>query len=73
MWSQEPDVWKSSRVAERYLCKKCGSTMGMIYMFAPDTIGIAAGTIKKGEVPGPFAHIFLKDKPSWFTIPNDDG
>lgn len=57
----------------------------MVYNDAPDVIGIAAGTIDswgesgsgsgneggRGEVPGPRAHIFLREKAGWFVVPED--
>jgi hypothetical protein len=69
-WIQQPDIMASSTIAKRYFCKDCGSVMGMSYDFQPDEIGITCGTVE-GPVPPPSAHIFLKDKPSWFTVPDD--
>lgn len=72
-WSQQPDVWASSKFAERYYCKQCGSAIGMLYLFQPDRLGIVAGLFdgKEAAKLTPTAHIFLKDKPEWFNVPDD--
>lgn len=72
-WNQNPDIWSSSKLAERYFCKACGSAIGMLYFFDPNRIGITMGLIDGGKdlkLP-PSAHIFLKDKPAWFQVPED--
>lgn len=73
VWTQQPDVYKSSKAAERDYCKECGSTLGMRYLFQPDRVSVALGTVdKEYDVQHPpDHHIFLKDKPSWFSVPDD--
>lgn len=72
-WSTAADVFKSSEIAERDYCKECGSTIGMRYHFQPDSLGVTLGTIDKECNFSKRAsyHIFLKDKPAWFTVPED--
>ena len=45
----------------------------MEYYFQPESLGIALGTVDKecnfSTAPG--CHIFLKDKPAWFKVPDD--
>ena len=72
-WKREPDVWSSSEMAERYMCKECGSSLGMRYHFGTDRIGLTVGTIKEKQQSGfqPTTYIFLKDMPVWFTLGED--
>lgn len=72
-WDREPDIWNASDIAERYSCRQCGSAMGMKYHFGSGTTYIAAGSINEKQQTGlePDCHIFLKDKPAWFTLPDD--
>lgn len=72
-WTQQPDVWSSSEIAERYFCKDCGSTVGMRYFFEPNRFFVTVGLIAGGEASelAPGCHIFLKDKPIWFQLPDD--
>ena len=72
-WTQEPEVWASSDIGERYFCKQCGSTIGMRYFFEPDRFGITVGLLDGGKQLElrPSAHIYLKDKPAWFDVPDD--
>lgn len=72
-WTTPPDVFSSSDDAERDFCKDCGSTIGMRYHFQEDSLGIVLGTIDENcdFVPDTSYHIFVKDKPAWFQIPND--
>jgi hypothetical protein len=47
----------------------------MQYDSEPENIGIPAGTINdgsvKGTLPRPEHHIFLREKASWFEVPDD--
>lgn len=72
-WTTKPDVFKSSNIAERMYCQKCGSTIGMEYYFQPESLGIALGTADNDckFSTAPATHIFLKDKPAWFKVPED--
>jgi hypothetical protein len=72
-WTHDPDVFVSSDIGERDYCKDCGSTLGMRYYFQPYKLAIALGTVdNRCDVSkGPSIHIFLKDKPMWFNVPDD--
>ncbi len=72
-WNREPDIWPSSDIAERLFCKICGSVVGMRYFVEADRVGIAIGLFDKAKElkMAPSAHIFLKDKPGWFQVPDD--
>ncbi len=73
-WTQQPDMWQASNIAERGYCKQCGSAMSMRYFFEADRIGLTLGTVIEAQpaLPPVGAHIFLKDKASYFTL-TDDG
>lgn len=47
----------------------------MEYYADPKTVGVAAGTIDEESVTrqlvGPSNHIFVSEKASWFTLPDD--
>jgi hypothetical protein len=45
----------------------------MLYVFQPDRIAICVGLMDGTAAAKlrPTAHIFLKDKPEWFTVPDD--
>ncbi|ETN40877.1 uncharacterized protein HMPREF1541_05157 [Cyphellophora europaea CBS 101466] len=72
-WSEQPDVFSSSDIAERFHCKNCGSTLGMWYTFRDGKVGIASATLDQdyGVSLAPSKHIFLKDRPTWFQVPDD--
>lgn len=72
-WNVEPDLWKSSKFAERGLCSLCGTSLFMRYYMRPETTGIVYGSIDECKVPldPPVEHIFLNEKPSWFKVPDD--
>ena len=73
-WSHFPESWSCSDIAVRYRCKDCGSALAMMYNHEPSRIGITVGTTNDKTIAGlkPTAYIFLKDKPSWFTLPDDE-
>ncbi|KIV91617.1 hypothetical protein PV10_06135 [Exophiala mesophila] len=72
-WSQQPDMWSISDIAERGFCKVCGSAMSMKYAFGGGKIGVTLGTITAADPPLPPIkdHIFLAEKASWFVLPDD--
>ncbi|KAJ5099841.1 hypothetical protein N7532_006842 [Penicillium argentinense] len=72
-WETEPKEWKSSENATRTFCPRCGSVLTMKVFSMPEEEGLAAGTLDdvKGLVPSLSAHIFLKEKASWFQVPDD--
>ena len=72
-WTTPPDSFKSSENAQRDFCKVCGSSIAMRYHFQEDSLGINLGTLDIGcdFVPETQCHIFVKDKPAWYQIPDD--
>jgi hypothetical protein len=74
-WTVKPTEWQSSDSATRSFCPRCGSTMTMYLDQDPQNTGVAAGTLDddngKSAVLQPVAHIFLKEKASWFEVPDD--
>ena len=45
--------------------------MSMRYHFEPNRIAVTLGTMVEGDLPRLDAHIFLKDKASWFVLADD--
>ena len=71
-WSQQPDKWSCSDIAERGYCKMCGSSMSMTYLFEEDKTAICLGTVVETDHSlQPGAHIFLKDKAPWLVLADD--
>ena len=68
-----PDIYSSSDIAKRFYCQKCGSTLGMTYQNHNHTLGIVLGTFDTecDFNPEVQCHIFQKDKPAWYTVPDD--
>ena len=74
-WAVKPTEWRSSDTAARSFCPRCGSTMTMYLDKDLPSTGVAVGTLDddgKTGVPRPAAHIFLKEKASWFDLPDDE-
>jgi hypothetical protein len=44
----------------------------MRYSFEPDNLSVTCGTITRGNVSAPSQYIFLKDKPVWFDLPENE-
>lgn len=63
--------------AERGFCINCGSAIWMRYLFEPDTLFIAMGTVddieglKLGEDWEPSGNILVEEKAKWFDL--EDG
>jgi len=73
-WTQQPDIWQGSDIAERGFCKTCGSTLSMSYFVNEDRISVALGTLETTSaqsLPPMDAHIFLKDKAPYFVLADD--
>ena len=64
-------------IAIRGSCGKCGSPLFMKYHCRPDGTSIAMGIVDNpgviGKMPQPTAHIFLKEKAEWWSLPDNDG
>lgn len=72
-WTTAPDTFASSDFAARDFCKVCGSTIGMRYHFQEKSLGVTLGSVDKDcdIVPEITCHIFLKDCPAWYQLPDD--
>ena len=72
-WSSPPKQLKFTVFAERTFCKDCGSSMTMQYYLQPERLSVAAGTLDRSTelLPAPKEHIFLREKASWFKVPDD--
>jgi hypothetical protein len=74
VWTQKPDIWSGSDIAERGYCKDCGSSMSMTYLFDKATVAVTLGSVVEAQpaIPRPQKHIFLASKAPWFVM-SDDG
>ncbi|KAI4278188.1 MAG: hypothetical protein LQ337_001202 [Flavoplaca oasis] len=65
----------NSDIAERTICRECGSSITMKYQCDEATIGIAAGTIDEGNLHGnemkATEHIFVEQKAAWHQMAED--
>ena len=70
-----PKLIKTSQVAARSFCDNCGCPMSIQYDPQPGIVSIPPGSIDdssvKGTLPKPSMHVFLKEKASWFDLPED--
>ncbi|EME79328.1 uncharacterized protein MYCFIDRAFT_7410, partial [Pseudocercospora fijiensis CIRAD86] len=63
-------------IATRSCCSTCGGTMSMQYDCYPEKTHLSAGSVVE-DVEGVMKilkagdHIFVADKPAWYTIPED--
>lgn len=62
--------------AERTFCNRCGSPMSMKYHAQPDRFWITLGSVDEESMgnehwPRLKAHIYVKEKPKWCTLPED--
>lgn len=74
-WQTQPTVWRSSEIATRSFCPRCGSCLCMREDRDPESIAMLAGTLDDpgpGKIPSPSVHIFLQEKASWFELPEDE-
>lgn len=66
---------QTSDLAKRSSCSQCGTPLFMQYHCIPDTVSVGAGTVEEEslteKLSGRTNHIFVAEKASWFTIPND--
>jgi hypothetical protein len=72
-WSQQPDIWQASDLAERGHCKVCGTSMSMRYFLNKNRISVTLGSITTAApaLPRLEAHIFLQDKAPYFVLAED--
>lgn len=74
-WKGPIGTYTVSELATRSMCKTCGASLSIQYHCYPDKTHVAAGTVVKGaeKLPKVGVHIFVKEVPSWYSIPSDDG
>jgi ubiquinone/menaquinone biosynthesis C-methylase UbiE len=68
-----------SSYAERGFCGNCGSTLTMSYHVDQTTVWLAMGSMDEDksqpgileEAQKSMMHVFTKESPSWYEIPND--
>jgi hypothetical protein len=64
-----------SNLATRWFCTGCGAPIKMIYDSQPTDLSLLMSTVDldtfKGTMPKIKQHIFLKEKASWFVLPDD--
>ncbi len=56
---------------QRSFCSRCGSNIATFFTDAPETIGLALGTLDTPYDQGPEFHVFTSDKASWHQITDD--
>ncbi|EMC94489.1 hypothetical protein BAUCODRAFT_549812 [Baudoinia panamericana UAMH 10762] len=73
-WSGQLHTFTVNDLAARSCCGECGSTMTMQYHCFPDRTHVAAGSVTEGGdgLPQVEMHIFTKNKPVWYSIPDDN-
>lgn len=74
-WTNDtpPDIWKSTDTAERGHCNICGSAISMQFFCSQDSLFLATSSLDWTLYPLPSLgdHIFVDEKPSWYTLPDD--
>ena len=65
-FSGEPTVaYRSSEIAVRGFCGRCGSPVTFVYDAEPDEIWFSVGSLDDAEAVRPRANWYLPDKLSW--------
>ncbi|EAW12616.1 GFA family protein [Aspergillus clavatus NRRL 1] len=75
VWNTEPTFRRSSDVASRGFCPKCGASMAMKYDYESGHLSVTTGTIDetlRSEIPKPSRHLFVREKAAWFDLPDDE-
>ncbi|KAF2434749.1 hypothetical protein EJ08DRAFT_730456 [Tothia fuscella] len=76
-FSTPPKEISISPNATRGFCDQCGSTLTMVYKAEPENVGVAMGSLdEEGSERVDWRglrlkHIYVRDPPGWFEIPND--
>ncbi|KAL2864844.1 GFA family protein [Aspergillus lucknowensis] len=64
-----------SKYATRTACRECHAPISMTYHVKPHEVGLCAVTINEKEsamtLPEVQRHIFVQEKPAWYTISDD--
>ena len=64
--------YRSSDIASRVFCGRCGSTLLFVDHERPEILGLALGVLDEEPGSAPVQHIFYSDRPAW-SGPYDDG
>lgn len=67
---------KLSKYADRGFCGECGSSMTMVYVKRQEVVYLSVGSIdeegsEEGFYGGPNRHIYTRECPKWFKLPED--
>lgn len=65
-------TYRSSDIAERVFCGRCGSTLLYVSLDHAELPALALGVLDDAPETLPEAHIFYADRPAW-SGPYDDG
>lgn len=60
--------FRSSDDVERLFCRRCGSTLQVLFRSEPDVLYLALGTVDGDPGVRPEAHIFAGSKAPWYEI-----
>jgi hypothetical protein len=67
----EPRVYPSSNVGERWFCALCGAQFAMRDFRAPDDIEIAVASLDDPAAVAPGFHIWISSQVPWFETKDD--
>ena len=72
-WSGPITTYHSSSIATRTFCAKCGSNLTIQYACYPDKTHVAYALVRRSdwEAPRVGVHIFVRDVPGWYGVPED--
>jgi hypothetical protein len=66
-WEEgSPSRYRSSDLAERWFCGRCGSSIAIHADYQPDTIDIALTTLDDPDAVQPGFHIWTASRVEWF-------
>jgi len=63
--------YRSSANVTRTFCGSCGSRLQFISDSAPESFGLAVGTLDDDPIARPKMHIFVGSKAPWFEIADE--
>ncbi len=71
-WSGDPPArYRSSEIAERAFCKKCGSTLGVFEHALPEWSQVTLGSLDRPQDVSADDHIWTDSQIPWLKV--DDG
>ncbi len=62
---EAPVIYRSSEIAERGFCGRCGSPITFVYLSEPEEIWFSAGSLDDPGALRPTANWYLPDKLDW--------